>query len=210
LGFTALVLFLGTPAAQAGPVYSIGNQVPHQTSDTFFIQGQSFTPSVQGDRGSGTPTASPSGTVLLTQFSVDFNLTDFEPPPPPAVLYIYAFAPTVAQVDNNGQGSLGAGTLIDPSGVYGFSDLELSFGQKYFAVLPASRSIYDIPDSYDGGADLFPQAGAVAEGGFDAGFTATFTTVPGPSSLALLGAGILVLLGHACRRRTRLDACGVN
>src|SRR5262249_41776102 len=159
-------------------VYSIGNETP---STFFFIQGQSFTPSVQGNRGVGTPTASPAGTVFLNQFSFDFVFGDpFGVPPP--VLYIYGFEPSEAQVSNGGQGSLGAGTHIG-GGVYTFDNLEIPFSTRSFAVLPESRSIFDgSGNPYAGGVDLFPQGGVVREGfgDFDAGFTATFTTVPEP------------------------------
>jgi hypothetical protein len=183
-------------------MYSIGNNTP---STPFFIQGQSFTPSIQGNRGVGTPTASPAGTVFLTQFSFDFDPgSPFGVPPP--VLYIYAFEPTVAQVDSGGLGSLGVGVHIG-GGVYAFDNLEIPFNTRSFAVLPESRSIFDgAGHPYPGGLDLFPQGGIILEGpgGFDAGFSATFvTSVPEPVTLLLLGTGALSLLGADRFRRKR-------
>jgi hypothetical protein len=198
----ALVTLMGASPACADLMYSIGNNTP---PTMFFIQGQSFTPSIQGNRGVGTPTASPAGTVFLTQFGFDFDLSSpFGVPPP--VLYIYGFEPSEAQVSNGGQGSLGAGTHIG-GGVYAFDNLELPFSTKSFAVLPESRSIFDgSGHPYAGGVDLFPQGGVVREGNgdFDAGFTATFTaTVPEPGSLLLFGIGTLSLVGCGWRRYCR-------
>ena len=196
-----VLAFGGTGRAES-IIYSIGNST---SATSFFIQGQSFTPSIQGNRGVGTPTASPAGTVFLTQFSFDFDLSSpFGVPPP--VLYIYGFEPSEAQVSNGGQGSLGVGTNIG-GGVYAFDNLELPFGTKSFAVLPESRSIFDgSGNPYAGGVDLFPQGGVVREGNgdFDAGFTATFTaTVPEPGSVLLFGIGTLSLVGCGWRRYCR-------
>lgn len=198
-----LAALAGASPARADVMYSIGNNTP---PTLFFIQGQSFTPSVQGNRGVGTPTASPAGTVFLTQFSFDFDPgSPFGVPPP--VLYIYAFEPTVAQVDGGGLGSLGVGVHVG-GGVYAFDNLEIPFNTKSFAVLPESRSIFDgAGNPYPGGVDLFPQGGIIAEGfgDFDAGFTATFvsTTVPEPTTLALFVTGALALLGADGLRRKR-------
>jgi hypothetical protein len=187
---------------------SIGNG-PAPT--VYFIQGQSFTPSIQGDLGSSTPRTSPAGTVFLTQFRFDFSSDD----PfgvPPAVLYIYGFEPSQAQVYNGGQGSLGAGTHI-AGGVYAFANVEVPFNTKSLAVLPEQRSIFDgSGNRYAGGIDLFPQGGGVREGNgnFDAGFTASFASapVPEPNALMLFGTGVLGLLARGWVRRDRPSSGG--
>ena len=48
--------------AHAAPIFSIGNGTP---GTEFFIQGQSFTPSVAGNDGAGTPSAGEGGAVRL-------------------------------------------------------------------------------------------------------------------------------------------------
>jgi hypothetical protein len=199
-----LAALIGAPPA--GAAFSIGNNTP---STFFFIQGQSFTPAVQGNRGVGVPAPSPAGTVFLTEFSFDFAVNDpFGAPSP--VLYIYAFEPTEAQVSGGGLGSLGAGTHVG-GGVYSFSNLEIPFAAKSYAVLPESRSIFDgSGNPYTGGVDMFPQGGVVREGfgDFDAGFTATFAdqVVPEPASLTLFGVGALGLFGCDRLRRRRPTA----
>jgi PEP-CTERM motif-containing protein len=198
--FVGLLTLAGAPPARAGLIPSIGND-PAPT--VYFIQGQSFTPSIPGDRGISTPTVSPTGTVFLTQFRFDFAAGEFGVPP--AVLYIYGFEPSQTEVHNGGQGSLGAGTHIG-DGVYAFANVEVPFNTKSFAVLPNQRSIFDGSGNlYAGGVDLFPQGGGVREGNgnFDAGFTASFAPPPvsEPTTLMLFGTGVLGLLGRGWVRR---------
>jgi hypothetical protein len=201
--FVGLLTLAGASPASAGLIPSIGND---PASIVYFIQGQSFTPSIQGDGGTRAPTPSPAGTVFLTRFQ--FNFASDDPfGVPPAVLYIYEFEPSQAQVSNGGQGSLGAGTSIG-GGAYAFANLEIPFNTKSFAVLPEQQSIFDgSGNPYAGGVDLFPQGGVVREGygDFDAGFTATFT--PEPNTLMLFGMGVLGLLGRGWVRWTKLRSC---
>ncbi len=205
--FVGLLTLAGASPARAGLTPSIGND-PAPT--VYFIQGQSFTPSIPGNRGISTPTASPAGTDFLTQFRFDFAAGEFGVPP--GVLYIYGFAPSQAQVDNGGQGSLGTGTHIG-DGVYAFANVKVPFNTKSFAVLLEQRSIFDGSGNlYAGGVDLFPQGGDIREGNgnFDAGFTASFAPAPAPepSALMLFGNGVLGLIGRGWVRRNRPSSGG--
>lgn len=201
--FVGLLMLGGVSPASAGPIPSIGND---GGPTIYFIQGQSFTPSIMGDRGHGTLTPSPAGTVRLMQFQFDFARDDPNGTPPP-VLYIYGFEPSRAQVFYDGEGSLGTGTHIG-GGVYAFNNLEIPFSRKSYAVLPDQRSIFDGPgDPYGGGVDLFPQGRGIWEGNgnFDASFTAVFApaAVPEPTTLMLVGTGILGLIGRRWVRGNR-------
>ena len=163
----------------AAEVYTIGNSVPLTPQGTFFIQGQSFTPSVTGNNGSGTPFVSNHGTVFLQKFSLAFNLTDPSKPSPPPVLYIYDFLPSKAQVENNGEGAIGTGLLNEGTDSYTFDGLELLYNAKAYAIIPESRDIYDAPNSYTGGTDIFrhpDNTNQLVQGNYDAGFSATFIT----------------------------------
>jgi hypothetical protein len=189
--FISMAVLLGATQTEAG-TYSIGNAQP---TTVFFVEGESFTPSVQGNAGTGTPIASPSGTVLLTSFTIDFQ----NPATAPTPLYIYAFEPTVAEAAV-GTGSLATGSYAG-GGVYDFSTpVNLTFTTKYFAVLPTSASIFDGDAvNYPGGIDLYPQNGIVQEGAlgqgvFDIGFAATFNVVPEPSTGALAFTSLLTLV----------------
>ncbi|BBM85065.1 PEP-CTERM sorting domain-containing protein [Candidatus Uabimicrobium amorphum] len=166
--------------------FTIGNTQP---GTFFFIQGQSFTPNVQGNEGTGIATPNPDGNILLTSFSLDF----VNAATAPGEIHIFASAPTLAQAAS-GTGSIGTGTHVG-GGVYDFGPgLLIPFFAKSFAVLPNSAEIFDAPNAYAGGADLFPIGGFVNEGGFDAGFNATFQTVPEPSTylmFLILGACVI-------------------
>lgn len=192
----AVVVLTSAVWGHAISTFSIGNATP---STIFFIQGQSFTPSIQGNDSLGVPTATPNNTVFLRLFSFDFT---FVAPfgIPPSVLYIYDFVPTEAQVSNNGEGNLGVGTHL-AGGEYKFNNLEIPFNAKSYAILPESHNIFDGSGNlYTGGIDIFPRAGLVQEGfgDFDAGFNATFSiAVPEPSTLSLLTLGLLGLGTYA-------------
>jgi hypothetical protein len=195
------VLLLTVGSAHA-TTFTIGNAQP---ATVFFVQGQSFTPSVQGNNGTGTPTSA-SGQVLLTSFTIDF----LDSTSAPSSLYIYSSAPSVSNA-SSGTGSLATGSYAG-NGVYDFTTpVSLLFNSKYFAVLPTSENIFDgSGNTYTGGIDLFPQSGIVAEGGggagvFDIGFNADFTvpaSVPEPSGLLLFGSALsLFLLTYRLNRR---------
>ncbi len=181
----ALPAFHATPAI-AVP-FTIGNTAP---ASTFFVQGQSFTPGVLGNLGSGSAPA--SGLVELTTFHIDYNLTFSSPL---ASLAIYAAAPTVTAA-STGAGSLGIGTHTG-GGTYSFANLALDVNTVYFAVLLGSASIFDgSGNTYTGDVDLFPQSGIVNLGGgaFDIGFSATFVTpVPAPGMIALMGLALIAI-----------------
>ena len=181
--------------------FSIGNLAP---TSVFFVQGQSFTASVQGNHGTGTPPASPEP-VFLTSFSIDFN----NPATAPLSLYIYGSAPTVGNA-STGAGSIGVGTYAGGD-VYNFTTpVTLTSDVKYYAVLPTSTNIFDgSGNPYSGGVDLFPNPAAptnplssVGEGGgaFDIGFNATFVATPLPTS-AIGGAVLLAGLGFFSAKR---------
>lgn len=202
VGFVILVTLSFGSQVKASPIYGIGNATP---STIFYVQGQSFTPSIAGNDGSGTPMARPDGSIFLTRLTMDFpsKLT----PIPPSTLYIYRFAPIIAQVNNNGEGSIGVGTYAG-GGAYAFNNLKLSFSSKYFAILPTSVSILDgYGNSYPGGVDLFPWNGRVQEGNghYDIGFRAEFSTLaPEPSAFVLLCLGSLISAGFPLVRRGHL------
>jgi hypothetical protein len=189
-------------ASRANADYSIGNATP---GTLFFVQGQSFTPSVQGNAGIGTPSA-PAGLVELTSFTIAFQ----DPTTAPSMLSIFDHAPTSADAAS-GSGSLGIGTYVG-AGEYDFANpVILAFTSKYFAVLPTSASIFDgAGDPYSGGIDLFPRsAGGVVEegfGDFDIGFTANLRAVPEPASLVMLGSGLIGMLCYSLRRRASVSA----
>lgn len=193
VGLMTLLALSFTSPVKASQIFGIGNATPWTV---YYVQGESFTPSIAGNGGLGTPLARPDGSVLLTRFTIDFprSLT----PTPPSRLYIYPFAPTIAQVKNDGDGSLGVGSYTG-GGAYAFNNLKLAFSSKYFAILPAPVSIFDgAGNRYAGGVDLFAWNGRVQEGNgqYDIGFHAQYTTqTPEPSSLILSLLAGLTLAG---------------
>jgi hypothetical protein len=203
-----LIVLSFTGPVKASQIFVIGNSTP---STIYYVQGQSFKPSIAGNAGLGTPVARPDGSILLTQFRMDFpsSLT----PTPPSRLYIYGFAPTLAQVDNNGEGRLGVGSYAG-GGAYAFQNLKLAFSSKYFAILPEPVSIFDgSGNRYTGGVDVFFWNGRVQEGNgqFDIGFHAEFTTAnPEPSSLLLCSVAGVTLAGLRLARRAILKTAVVQ
>jgi len=124
-------------------VYSNGNFEPVAVN---YVQGQSFTPSIQVQDRSGT-LSSVSGQVQLTLFAIDF----YTPAAAPSALYIYTSAPSVPDA-SAGTSSLVTGSYVE-NGAYDFTTaVSPSFNTKYFAVLPVSADIYDGSGStYAGG-----------------------------------------------------------
>ena len=196
LALTATMALGG--AAQAAP-FSIGNLAP---TTAFFVQGQSFTPSVQGNGGSGV--APVSGTVYLDTFTIGYeNLSSAF-----VNLYIYSALPLTANAAT-GVGSLATGTH-QGGGVYDFANVALDAATTYFAVLPGSVQIYDgLGNPYSGGVDLFdrdPVDGQldIGFGDYDIAFSASFTSaVPTPGTAPLV---LLALAGLAYSRRQRTGA----
>ena len=196
LALTATVMLGG--AAHAAP-FTIGNLTP---GSVFFVQGQSFTPSLQGNAGAGV--APVSGTVYLDTFTIQYETpgTGF------ASLYIYAALPSLADAAL-GTGSLAAGTYLG-GGLYDFANTPLDAATKYFAVLPGPAAIFDGDgDLYAGGIDLFdrsPEDGQLDEGfgPFDTGFSASFSSaVPTPGTAVLV---LAAMAGLALTRRRRVQA----
>jgi hypothetical protein len=185
----AAVGCLVAASAQAAP-FTIGNLAP---STAFFVQGQSFTPSVAGNGGSGM--APVSGSVLLDTFSIAY----LSPTSGFANLYIYAILPTTVSAAT-GIGSLGTGTYMG-GGVYDFNDLVLDVDTEYYAVLPSSAGIFNgSGNPYAGGVDIFDRSPIDGQldlgfGDFDIGFSARFNQVPTPGTLALALAGLALVAG---------------
>lgn len=181
-------------ASSIASAYVIGNAAP---TSIFFVQGQSFTPGILGNLGSGSAPA--SGNVFLDSFVINYapGATPFNN------LYIYAVLPTAADA-SIGVGSLATGVDVG-GGNYAFSSVALDVNTKYFAILPGSANIFDgAGDPYAGGIDIFPDPLNIAqlgEGGgfFDIGFSATFH-VPLPATGALL---LIGLAGMMVRNRKR-------
>lgn len=168
IGFIAFAL--GRPALGAPYLFSIGREGADQA---FFVQGQSFTPLVQGTVASAMPAWSESGEVRLKTFQIPFGNGQA----PPAKLYLYDRLPTPQELAASGANSLAAGQPR-ANGIYDFASVPLQLKQRYFAVLSQPAMILDAPDVYLGGADLFISGGQFSEGGYDIGFTATFESTP--------------------------------
>lgn len=168
-----LFLWMAAPALPGGGLeqFTIGNPAPDQA---FTIQGQSFTPSELGLAGSGTPTGDAQLNVTLTSFTIAFTDSGTAPDE----LHIYSFLPDTDQA-SQGTGSLGTGTHVG-GGVYEFEPgLQLPLCTRSFAILPSEQSILNGPNPYTGGSDLFAETippAQIIEGGFDIGFSATFTS----------------------------------
>ena len=157
----------------------------HETE--YYVQGQSFTPSIKGDFGPAARPASTPALLRLTQFWIDFNDT------PPDQLFIYTSPPTPDEAAS-GTGSIATG-MHWGNGVYGFNNVVLAYGMKYYAVLPRAANIRDgSGDTYPGGVDMFirndfnpPRVGE-GYGDYDIGFVASFDYVEGcPADINLDG-----------------------
>jgi hypothetical protein len=158
------------------PEYTVGNFAPESL---YFVQGQSFTPSVFGNVWMPPNPSSTPRVVRLTRFAIAYDLnfsTPFDS------LYIFDVPPTPADAAS-GNGSRATGTHIG-GGVYSFSNTVLDYNTKYYAVLPGPAVIFDGPgDPYPGGVDMFIREDfdpvVIGEGGgfFDIGFDATFEYV---------------------------------
>jgi hypothetical protein len=191
-------------ASALANAYTVGNAAP---SSVFFVQGQGFTPAVSGNAGSGTPKPDSSGNAQLVSVHIAFATGQT----PPSTLYIYSTLPT------NGDAATGVGSIASGTdsggGTYVFNPpVSVPFANQTFAVLPSCANIYDAPDSYSGGTDLYPVncpppgANPIVQGSYDIGFTAAFADPPQPAPMlgwpgvALLGC-CLVGLGLAMRQR---------
>ncbi|MEM7704973.1 MAG: hypothetical protein AAF358_05440 [Pseudomonadota bacterium] len=177
--------------------HEIGNQTPNSA---FFVQGQSFTPSVRGNESVGPPRGF-NGQVTLQRLVIDFDSAEVDPP---AEIYIYDQLPTTSQAatgadalavfDLAPQFLLEACLELDPvPNCYEYSrgsnGVTVPFDHRVYAILPRCAAIRNAANEYAGGADLFspgcpsPGADPIVEGGFDIGFQACFAQY-GPTPVA--------------------------
>jgi hypothetical protein len=169
------------------------------------VRGQSFTPSVIGVQGTGTPPA--SGNVQLDSWTFVYqapgstSITE-------DTLYIYGILPNVAD-SSNGVGSLytSNGTIDQivndtffgsgsrPSRTWTFSNAVLDVNTVYFVVLPSPQTIRVTTSSaYDGGGFIGSSgANLVVTPPTDTGFRAVFTDLtPVPFEFSpVLGLSVL-------------------
>jgi len=175
----AIAGVLSVSVAKADTYYSIGNSGDGPATGEFAISGQGFNPSVQGDNGTGTPTAGDGGNVYLQSFSFGFGqnvtpLTDGS-----SELFIYSssvpvtdtgFAnpPFTSTITVDGIGAyLDLGIWNSGGDYFNFTSginpdgLLLNFNSDYFAVLQFSNNINEtLPVGpgvglYSGGDNLF-------------------------------------------------------
>ncbi len=184
-------LLLG--ACMQANAFTVGNSTP---TSVYFVQGQSFTPAVSGNAGSGTPKPDSSGNAQLSSVHIAFATGQT----PSSTLYIYSTLPT------NGDAATGIGSIASApdsgGGNYVFNPpVPVPYSTQTYAVLPGCASIYDAPDSYAGGTDLYPVgcpapgANPIIQGTYDIGFTATFVDPPQPAPMMnWTGVGLLVFL----------------
>lgn len=185
--------------------FTVGNATP---GSVFFVQGQSFTPAVSGNAGSGAPKPDGAGNAQLVSVHIAFAAGQT----PLSTLYIYSSLPT------NGDAATGVGSIASATdsggGTYVFNPpVTVPYSTQTYAVLQSCANIYDAPDSYSGGTDLYPVgcpapgANPIIQGNYDIGFTATFADPAQPTpTVDWIGAGILGLclvgLGLLVRRRS--------
>jgi hypothetical protein len=220
--FTPALLLLGVLSgsiAKADSIFSIGDyQSVSDGGQTYFPDGQSFTPSIQGVDGTGTPSANSDGTtVYLQSVQINFDTQNYFYTTP-TDLYVFASVP-IADL-----GGLDGYYTVNPAGAIGVgiwngSDfdftsggstlgLEIPFSTLSYAVLTQPEPILEASGAYSGGSDLFdpdPINGVPGivddEGtGYDTGFTANFESVPEASDTLALLAGALGLIGLFSRR----------
>lgn len=163
------------------PDVTIGNATP---GTQFFVQGQSFTPSVQGNEGTGVPTPDGQGNVQVTRVTFDI-IGDA-----PGQLHLFTTPPTAADA-SSGNGAIATGNHVG-GGVYEFDNAAIPFNAKTFAVLSAGATISDgSGNPYAGGVDMFNQGGTISEGNgsFDIGFNVDFA---GASEPPLAGVTIYI------------------
>jgi hypothetical protein len=185
--------------------YTVGNATP---TSVYFVQGQSFTPAVSGNAGSGTPRSDSLGNASLVSVHIAFAAGQT----PASTLYLYAALPT------NGDAATGIGSIASApdsgGGTYIFNPpVTVPYSTQTYAVLPGCASIYDAPDSYSGGTDLYPVgcpapgANPIIQGTYDIGFTATFVDPSEPTPMMnWIGGGLLCLclgLALVAHRRTQ-------
>ncbi|MBS0190591.1 MAG: hypothetical protein U0573_01705 [Phycisphaerales bacterium] len=158
--------------------YLIGNPT---FATSYYVWGQSFTPSTFGMMGTQwSPKATPK-LVKLSEFTINFDYYWTDIPP---TLSIFDAPPTLAQAAS-GAGSRATGVHVG-NGTYRFTDAVLDYHTKYYAVLPYPANMADSGyDTYTGGVDLFPRLdidpNVINEGygTFDIGFFAYFDYLPG-------------------------------
>ena len=204
------LLLVGT-VAQADPITITQNATGNGDLNSI---GQSFTPNVNdGYAGSPTPT-----TVDLTQFTMQSYASWGTYDDTPVYLSIYTgFSPEGTY--GAGVGFVGSSTnsVVWPNtnytnAVFSFDNLALNYATQYYALISTASGdggaltgrvgLASLSSLYAGGDWIVISGGVPVEmSASDATFTATFQTVPEPSTLMLLGAGLVGLLAYAWRKR---------
>lgn len=216
---SAVVLFAAIKPANAA-IFSIGNSTGGQFLSEVSpfpedFPGVSFTPSIQGDAGSGTSPL--SGSVLLTSFALGSKNS--------GVAYVFdeIFTGTPSDLSNQTVGSSGflGSSTVGSSGNYSFPGQGIKLADvldEYFIYLDV-RLDFEFAEGnpYLGGAgfasgdpmDPFIPGNAVGLDNPDLVFSATFTTaVPEPSTI--LGTTLALVFGALSRKRTRSNNSRTN
>ena len=178
LGVVALAttLVVGTARKAPAVTFTISNTSTNLTVVASYPVGQSFTPSVQGNAGTGTPPG--SGTVYLKNFSIG-GVTQS------GSLFILSsgYIGAAASLSTSTTGYVGSTSTITGSAYDFGAGLALNVNTQYFAYTNAdlTNALYSSANPYHGGnldSISFGGAYAGAAPGYDYVFSATFDYTP--------------------------------
>ncbi len=185
----------------------------NENNGNLYVEGESFTPSVNDGYAGPTPT-----NVYLTQFAVD-TLAGYDPSTP-VYLQIYSGFSTNGGPYGTPSGFLGSSTnsVVWPSGpanaigtgTFLFNGLGLTYTHKYYALFSTSSNtpaltfradVVDVSSPYAGGGLIVGNGSGPLEAlGNTLPFAAVFDTVPEPTVAALVVWGLAG--GLLLRRRS--------